>query len=209
MASSNSQKDLILKLQKKVETQKGSAKQMELAREIQRCQQVDLAVLGAEVLDRGDHAGKTVHQVYTENLEYVVWILQHQAKNVNFVKLMEYTKRKEAAPQAAPTAKAAARPQPTIPEVNSGNTPAIEESDNDWEEMTSQPGSASNETQEIFKAMMGAFNELKLRMDGLQQSAENHQVHLHQGLSAISQLQNHQENIDHRLSSMEQKAQNQ
>lgn len=209
MASSNSQKELIEKLQKKVNAQQMSEKKGELAREIRRCQTANLTDLGAEVLTRGEHSGKTVHQVYTDNLGYVVWVLQHQKNNIHFVPLMEYTKRKESGPQEVPVAKARASPPGRTPGASSDNTPPIVEDDIDWEELTSQPDSSVNENQEMFKAMMGAFNELKMRLDGLQMSAEGHQSNLHQGLTAIAQLQSHQEQLDHRLSSMEQKVPNQ
>jgi hypothetical protein len=53
-------------------------------------------------------------------------------------------------------------------------------------------------------AMMGVFNELKLRMDDLHRTSEVQQMNLHQGLGAINQIQVNQEQQDHRLRAIEQ-----
>jgi hypothetical protein len=95
MASSSSQQELIQKLKTRVKASKASANLSELQLEVQRCQAMPLTDLGKEVVIHGCHRHKTVHEVYRDQLDYVVWLLQNQKTNPKFVNIVEYTRRKE------------------------------------------------------------------------------------------------------------------
>jgi len=213
MASSSSQQELIQKLKTRVKASKASANLSELQLEVQRCQAMPLTDLGKEVVIHGCHRHKTVHEVYRDQLDYVVWLMQNQKTNPKFVNIVEYTRRKEdwepfypveESPQgyAAPKTKS----KPADQSKSSETIPHPDEVESDWDEMTPDmnENAANSETQQMFKAMMGAFSELKLRMDELHRTSEVQQMNLHQGLGAINQIQVNQEQQDHRLRAIEQ-----
>lgn len=205
MASSQDQ--LIQKLQQKVSRQ-GQAEQDKLvSQEVNRCRTLPLKELGAEMITRGRCRGQTVNQVYTEHLEYVIWLIQHKKAEPNFINLVEFTKRMEEKSEGYPQGSASLTPPTRKMETMrpSGKLPTTDETESDWEEMTpaTMKESTNNETQEMFKSMMGAFSELKLRLDDMQQSSSQQQVLLHQSLGAIQQIQTNQENQEHRLNQIE------
>ena len=200
MASPDNQ-ELIKKLQKKLNQTEKESQQTAISEEVSRCQSLSLKGLGAEILEKGRHQGMTCQEIYDKHLSYVIWVMQHQAGNLALIRLIEYAKKIEGAPVPSKGKMEKSTKTESVP--LDGTLQALG-SESDWEEMTPVPPQASpSETLHMFQAMMGAFNELKIRMDDLHRSNEQQQMSLHQGLGIISQVQVNQETQERRLSQME------
>lgn len=88
---------------------------------------MDLNELGQEYVKGGRRTDKTCHQLHKQELEYLIYLMQHRSENLKFQNVQIY---------AADTLRKgpASRPK-AAPKKSSGSVPTPIDSEDDWEEM--------------------------------------------------------------------------
>ena len=168
-------------------------KELALAQQRERCRSIPLDQLGAEKVTAGKAKDQTV-KAACEDAKYLKWLLPHQADNINFVNLLICSERSLL----------------TTTEQNSGDEPTGKDKKtapsemNDWEQVIGSPSQIGNDL--MFAVIKETLAQLKHRVSQLEEISNQQAQMTYHGLSQQNSHEEKFENLNQRLSELEQAA---
>lgn len=213
---------LIAQLKMRDQQQGQDSKKAAFQEAVVKYRHMKIEELGQDLVKDGAHQKKTCQEVFTNNLGYVIWLLQHQPENPKFANILEYARRVQTASSTEEKGgyqdkKKATTPQqvmvPSIPKPReiSGGEPTPSEVDSEWSAvnlLSQGPMPVENQPQQaemmdMMKSMVMGFQDMNNRLQALSQTTENQQGAIHQTYSVIMQMQETQQNHAERLMEFE------
>ena len=125
--------------------------------------------------------------------------------------MREYARRsllKDTAPKTSKISQPKAQPKagyPKLPEKNSGAEPTPSDDDEEWACPDQSPGQAASSKSEMMTmmtTMMGAFQDLSVKINQLSTTSESQQVAMHHTVGMMNQLQKSQQEQNMKMAEM-------